>query len=255
MNSIKPNVTPVKVINCFLDQKRKAALILIAALALTVNYGNAQNRDGLVIVAFGNSTTAPRVTIKKVYSVRLKEILTNSGIESKVINAGKGGSHSGSKKDNLNNKIAHGMDRLDTAVLRYHPDWVTINFGINDSWQYGGEKDLSSIPIDKYRQNLSFFIDRIRSEGGKVILLTPNPLGKKYRGFHSQRLKQYMKVTKKLAKAKEIPLIDTWKLFSSYAHKTHTGIDELLLDGMHPNDEGHAIIANAIVKIIVSSSK
>ena len=238
----------------FFVQKRISAFILTALLALSITYGNAQDRHQLLIVTFGNSTTAPRETIDKVYAVRLKEILIKAGIDNKVINAGVGGSHSGSYKDNILNKRAHGMDRLDTAVLRYHPDWVTINFGINDSWQTA-KKGISEIPINKFRQNLSFFIDQIRGEGGKVILLTPNPLGKKYKGFHDRRLKKYMKVTRKLARAKKTPLIDTWKLFYSYEHKKHEGIDALLLDGMHPNDTGHMLIANEIAKIIISSSK
>jgi lysophospholipase L1-like esterase len=249
---IKFILTRVKLINRFLKSKRKAAFILIAVLSLTVVV-NAQSQDDLVIVTFGNSTTAPQETFK-VYAVQLEEILASVGINSKVLNAGISGSHTGSYKDNNKHKVAHAMDRLDTAVLSYHPDWVTINFGINDSWQDDGKKGASRIPIQKYRQNLSFFIDRIRTEGGKVILLTPNPIGERYRGFHKKRLKQYMKVTKRLAKFKKIPLIDSWKLFLINSRKMRTGIDSLLLDGMHPNETGHTIIAKAISEIIINSS-
>lgn len=229
--------------------------ILSVVPAFFVTYCFSQTRHQLVIVTFGNSTTAPRKTIKKVYAVRLHEILINAGIDNKVINAGIPGSHTGSIKDNNLYKVAHGMDRFDTAVLSYHPDWVTINFGINDSWQYDSKKGVSCIPINKYQQNLTFFIENIRREGGKVILITPNPLGDKYRGFHKRRLKKYMKVTRQLARKENIPLIDTWKLFSDFVHKMNEGIDSLLLDGMHPNDTGHKLIANAIAKIIVSFSK
>lgn len=229
--------------------------ILSVVPAFFVTYCFSQTRHQLVIVTFGNSTTAPRKTIKKVYAVRLHEILINAGIDNKVINAGIPGSHTGSIKDNNLYKVAHGMDRFDTAVLSYHPDWVTINFGINDSWQDAGKKGTSRIPINRYRQNLTFFIDGISREGGKVILLTPNPIGKKYKGFHRRRLKKYMKVTRQLAKNKNIPLIDTWKLFPDSVRKKQKGIDSLLLDGVHPNDTGHKLIANAIAKIIISSSK
>jgi lysophospholipase L1-like esterase len=246
-------LAPVKLINHFLKSRRKDFFMLIAILTLAVNDGKGQSPDELVIVTFGNSTTAPQTTFK-VYAVQLQEILASSGINSKVQNAGIGGSHSGSYRDNNKHKVAHAMDRLDTSVLSYHPDWVTINFGINDSWQDDGEKGSSRIPIQKYRENLSFFIDRIRAEGGKVILLTPNPIGEKYRGFHTKRLKQYMKVTKRLAKSKQTPLINSWKLFSIYESKMHTGIDSLLLDGMHPNETGHTIIAKAIGEIIINSS-
>ncbi|HUZ61097.1 MAG TPA: GDSL-type esterase/lipase family protein [Hanamia sp.] len=238
-----------------LFEKKIRIFLLSAVLIFSVTYCFSQSKHQLVIVTFGNSTTAPRKTIKKVYAVRLHEILTTAGIDNKVINAGIPGSHTGSIRDNSLFKIPHGMDRFDTAVLAYHPDWVTINFGINDSWQDAGKKGTSRIPINEYRHNLSFFIDGIRREGGKVILLTPNPIGEKYRGFHERRLKKYMKAVRHLARSKKIPLIDTWKIFREYVHKKHKGIDMLLLDGEHPNDTGHELIAEAIAKIIINSSK
>lgn len=238
----------------FYFEKAKA-FILTLSLLLSVFFGFSQDSKPLVIVTFGNSTTAPRKTIKKVYPLRLHEILTNAGIENKVVNSAIPGSHTGYLKDNSRFKIPHGMDRFDTAVLAYHPDWVTINFGINDSWQDGGKNAPSRIPFKEYKHNLSFFINEIKSQGGKVILLTPNPIGRKYRGFHERRLKKYMKAVKRLAKNNSLPLINTWKIFPEYVRTKHEDIDALLLDGIHPNDEGHKIIAEALAKIIINSSK
>jgi lysophospholipase L1-like esterase len=249
----KSGLTPVKLRSGILFNKRTAAFFLVAVLAFTPNHGHGQRPDELVIVTFGNSTTAPQTTFK-VYAVQVKEMLASSGINSKVLNAGVSGSHTGSYKDNNKHKVRHGRDRLDTAVLRYHPDWVTINFGINDSWQDDGKKGSSRIPIQNYRRNLSFFIERIRAEGAKVILLTPNPIGEKYRGFHNKTLKKYVKVTKELARSTKTPLIDSWKLFSVYNNKMHTSIDSLLMDGMHPNETGHTIIAKAIAEILINRS-
>jgi len=235
--------------------KKSKAFVMTVSLLLLVLIGFSQDRKPLVIVTFGNSTTAPRKTVKKVYAVRLHEILSNAGIENKVVNSAIPGSHTGYLKDNSRFKIPHGMDRFDTAVLAYHADWVTINFGINDSWQDAGKNTPSRIPFKEYKHNLSFFINGIKNQGGKVILLTPNPIGKKYRGFHERRLKKYMKAVKRLAKKNSIPLIDTWKLFPEYVRTKDEEIDALLLDGMHPNDQGHEIIAEALSKIIINSSK
>lgn len=227
-------------------------LFIIGGLSIVVP-GNAQRKQGLVIVTFGNSTTAPRKNVDSVYALRVEGILTRNGINNKVINAGIPGSHTGSVKDNDLFKIAHGMDRFDTAVISHHPDWVTINFGINDSWQDAGRGTPSRIPVAEYRHNIAFFIDQIRKINGRVILLTPNPLGKKYKGFHARRLKCYKRTVRKLAKEKKVPLIDTWKLFTRYARERHEGIDTLLLDGEHPNDNGHEIIARAVAAIIMSN--
>ena len=241
--------------NSFFLEKKMRVFLLCTLLTFFNTYCSSQTSHQLNIVAFGASSTAPKKTIKKIYAVRLHEILKTAGIDNKVINAGIPGSHTGSIKDNNLFKIPHGMDRFDTAVLSYHPDWLIINLGINDSWQDAGKKGTSRIPINKYKHNLTFFIDGIRRNGGKVILLTPNPLGKKYNGFHKRRLKKYVTVTRQLAKNEDIPFVDTWKLFYDYVHKMDEGIDRLFLDGMHPNDTGHELIANAIAKEIISSSK
>jgi lysophospholipase L1-like esterase len=242
-------------INKFFILKRSASLILALLLVLSFTCSYAQEAHQMVIVTFGNSTTAPRKGINKVYAIRLGEILKEKGIDNKVINAGVPGSHSGSIIDNDFFKITHGLDRFDTAVLRYDPDWVTINFGLNDSWQDKGVNGASRISVSKYRQNLTFYIDKIREKKGNVILLTPNPIGKKFDGFHKTTLKKYLKVTRKLSRKEKVPLIDTWKLFYRYVKERHEELDTLLLDGIHPGDTGHELIAKAIAKIILHSSK
>lgn len=230
-------------------------VFLILLLTITFNIsGKGQDHKQLTIVAFGNSTTAPRKNVKKVYAVRLEQILINAGINAKVINSGKPGSHTGSVKDNDRFKIAHGMDRFDTAVLRYHPDWVIICFGLNDSWVDTDSRwGKSRIPLDEYRRNLSFFIDEIHHEGGRVILMAPNPVGKKFEIWRHRRVKKYADVVRKLAKSKKVFFVDTWKLFNHYVYQRHENIDALLLDGMHPNDAGHRIWANAIARIMLNT--
>ena len=53
----------------------------------------------LTIVAFGDSTTAVRHTVKQVYADRLPPLLAACGSEAEVINTGIGGSHTGRLKD------------------------------------------------------------------------------------------------------------------------------------------------------------
>lgn len=227
--------------------------ILIILLCFSLGTCCFAQQHQLIIVTFGNSTTAPRAGVNKVYAVRINELLTAAGIDNKVINSGIGGSHTGSIKDNNFIKIEHAMDRFDKSVLNNHPDWVTMNFGLNDAYQDQGEHGPSRIPVDKYRENLTYFIDQVEKQNGHVILLTPNPLGKKYEIWRYNRVKEYMKVTKKLARKKHIPLINSWKLFYGYVKNDPKGIDLLLMDGIHPNDIGHQLIADAISKIIINS--
>ncbi len=227
--------------------------ILLQSLAF--NPVIAQDYKELLIVTFGNSTTAPRRGVEKVYAIRVHELLSEAGIQNKVINSGIGGSHSGSVKDNDFTKIEHGMDRFEKAVLNHHPDWVTLNFGLNDAYQDKGVGTSSRIPIEKYIENLNYFISRIKKDNGKVIVLTPNPVGSKLDRFRYERLTQYRKAAKSLAKANHAYFIDSWKLFYRHTRKDPKSIDSLLPDGTHPNDAGHKLIADEIARIIKKAER
>jgi hypothetical protein len=89
---------------------RLSAILLIVLLSTSIT--SAQEKKELIIATFGNSTTAPRKGIEKVYAVRIHEELAAAGIPNKVINSGVGSNHTGSVKDNDRPKIEHGMDRL-----------------------------------------------------------------------------------------------------------------------------------------------
>lgn len=235
---------------------KKGVLLILGILFVFASFNTVgQTPLETVVVTFGNSTTAPRKNIEKVYAVRLKEKLLAKGMNIRIINAGTPSSHSGSIKDNNFAKLAHGMDRFDSGVLRYKPDWVTINFGLNDSWQDSGEEGSSRIPVAAYRQNLLYYINKIQENNGRVILLTPNPVGKKFFGYHKERLKQYRQAVIDISKEKNVALIDSWKLFNKYVRKNNQKIDTLLLDGIHPGDTGHELIAKEIAKIIIRASE
>lgn len=213
-------------------------------------FSSAQEKRELTIVTFGNSTTAPRKGIEKVYAVRIHEDLTAAGIPNKVINSGVGSNHTGSVKDYPRPKIEHGMDRFEKAVLSHHPDWVTLNFGLNDAYQDKGQGTSSRVPLDVFIANLTYFIREIKKINGKVILLTPNPLSSKLEPFRHERLRLYRDAAIKLAKSEDTELINSWKVFHKYLKKNPGGMEGLLPDGTHPMDTGHKLIADEIVKII-----
>ena len=219
------------------------------AILFTAGSSYANSRDTSIIVCFGNSTTAPRKNIEKVYPLRLQEALNTKNLPVKVLNAGIGGSHSGSIEDNHFHKKAHALDRLDTAVLSYHPKWVIIAFGINDAWQDSGMNSSPRIPLKQYLNNLNYIIDQIEQQNGKVILMTPNPIGKKHEQWRYDQLKLYSDATRDLATKKKLHLADVWKLFNEYAQSNHSVVDSLLLDGIHPNEKGHEIMAAALISL------
>ncbi len=212
----------------------------------------------LKIVAFGSSTTAFRSTIKKVYSQRLAETLPGHGISAWVINSGVGGSTTQSARQ-----------RFDRDVLAHHPDIVIIMLGANDSaidvWKNPPATE-SRVSRQEYAENLSYFSKTLKTQGAKVVLMTPTPfrwtpkLKQLYgkppydaddpNGF-SAPLAEYCEIVRKIAHEQNATLIDLFRAFQNYGRVNGQSVDDLLLDGMHPNDEGHRLITELLVPEIV----
>lgn len=227
------------------------ALVGLMLIVCTCATTFAVESDTLKIVCFGNSTTAPRKGLNKAYPVQLEEKLRLSGIKASIFNAGVPGSHAGSKSENSFHKVAHAFDRFDTAVMAKNPDWVIISFGINDSWQDQGPDSPARISLDKFKHHLSYFIEKIQAAHGNAILMTPNPLGKKFENYRHQQLKKYRNACLRVARKQRIETVDAWGIFRRKSRSISNGIDSLLMDGMHPNDSGQAIMADAVLQIIL----
>ena len=208
------------------------------------------------IVAFGDSTTATRGQLN-IYAKRLAAAPTLQPFDLKIINAGVGG-----------NNTSLASKRFDRDVLRHHADVVIIQFGINDAavdvWRTP-PATLPRISLQQFEVNLEHFITAAQSQGAQVILMTPNPMrwtsqlktlyGKtpyavdEPNGFN-RLLVKYAASVRKLANAQQVPLVDIYQVFQDYNKQPNQSIDTLLLDGMHPNDHGHEIIAKLLVREI-----
>jgi len=221
---------------------------------------NVTESDSLVIVAFGNSITAYRKTIKQVFSQRLPSLLSKHGIQSRVINSGVPGSHTGTLSDNNFHKVKHALDRFHSDVIEHQPGLVIIGFGTNDAHiDSDTAKGSSRIKLGNYRNNLSYMIKTLHDLNIHVVLIAPNLLGESYEhsDLQNARLFKYVSEVRTLANQYEIGLVDVAKIFSDYANSTGLPLDTLLLDGMHPNDLGHQLIAENLtceIKDIINNA-
>ena len=205
----------------------------------------------LTIVAFGDSTTAPRSTVKQVYSARLPSLLQLHGIEAKVINSGVGGSHTGRLSDNARHRRKHALDRFDDAVRVHEPDVVIVQFGWNDSWIDADSPDSPSrIPVNDYGANLKNITDTLKRDGSKVILMTPNRPSAAVEDWRLMRTQQYVDAVRELAASDSIPLVDIWAEYEQFSAVEGNESDDLLLDAVHPNDQGHQLVARLLANAI-----
>lgn len=226
---------------------RKTLLIVLVYLCAMPGIGFS---GVTTIVAFGDSTTARRNTVRNVYADRLESELRKRGMDVAVINSGVGGSHTGRSQENARHPGPHARDRFDTAVRNHAPQIVIVQFGWNDSWVDNGDPlGPSRIPRTAYRDNLRFIVGTLQKDGSRVVLMTPNRPRTTVPAWQMRRTYQYTRIVRELAAEMNVDLVDVWKAYSTY-HEQHGDLNQLLLDGVHPNDAGHTLVAEMLVKEI-----
>jgi len=213
------------------------------------------------IVALGDSTTATArdwaPEVKEVYSDCLPLALAPRGIDAVVVNAGIG-----------DTTTRQAVARLDRDVRRHHPRLVVVQFGINDSWIDVDEgKTKPRLTRAEFRRNLTVIARRLKQDGARVILMTPNPMRwrdpfyikafaehpglldvQSVRGI-DLLLDQYAEDVRDVAKSESLPLVDVFDAFERYGMAPGQTIDDILLagDGIHPNQAGQNLVCRLLV--------
>ena len=238
--------------NYSLGEMNIRLLPFLFAAAMGANTAFAADSQPFTIVAFGDSTTAPRGALP-VYARLLQDELVGKGRAIRVVNAGVGG-----------NTSEMARMRFEKDVLSQKPDLAIVQFGINDAAVDVWKKPPATQPrvaLARYESNLREFVSRLKSADAQVIVATPNPLRwtPKLKEMYGRPpyapddpdgfnllLKDYAEATRRVAREEQAALIDIFQVFLDYGTKSGRAVDDLLLDGMHPNDKGHRLIADAL---------
>lgn len=191
--------------------------IILFAIAVVV----AQSQSKTILF-FGDSLTAGYglSSTDKAFPTQLEKELTKSGRKVKVINSGLSGETS-----------AGGLSRIDW-VLREPIDVFVLELGANDG--------LRGLPLAQSKKNLQAIIDKVKSKypKAKIVLagmMVPPNMGKTYSD-------EFKKLYPDLAAKNKCQLIP-------FLLEGVGGNEKLnQSDGIHPNDEGHKIIAKNLVK-------
>lgn len=176
-----------------------------------------------VILFFGDSLTAGYgLSPDEAFPALVEKKLNSQGKPARVVNAGLSGETS-----------AGGLSRIDW-VLRQPIDVFVLELGANDG--------LRGLPIDQTRKNLQAIIDKVRTKFPKARIviagmMVPPNMGPDYTA-------KFQKIFPELAKENNVALIP-------FLLQDVAGNDELNLpDGIHPNTEGHKIVADNVYKVI-----
>jgi lysophospholipase L1-like esterase len=235
--------------------------VFLAACAVGMLIPAARAEGGrLKIIALGDSTTKERAPqVKQVYAQTLAQELPRRGVDAEVINAGVPG-----------NNTEDAGKRLEHDVLAQKPDLVIVQFGINDAaadvWRTPPQTQ-PRISREVYEQNLRAMVKKIRAGGAKLILMTPNPtrwsdITRKYYAKPPYKpddpdglnvfLRDYAEAARRVARDEKVPLVDVYAAFEEHGKKPGATVDELLLDGMHPNDAGQKLVADLLIEKITA---
>jgi acyl-CoA thioesterase I len=176
-----------------------------------------------VILFFGDSLTAGYgLSTEEAFPALIEKKLNKKGKATKVINAGLSGETS-----------AGGLTRIDW-VLRQPIDVFVLELGANDG--------LRGLPVEQTEKNLQAIINKVKvkSPKAKIVLagmMVPPNMGGEYST-------KFQKVFPALAKKNNIQLIP-------FLLEDVAGIETLnQADGIHPNVEGHKIVADNVLKVL-----
>ncbi len=243
------------------------------------------------IVAFGDSTTAPR-DVSTALSGRPAGASTeglnsadSANVPHNIVNTINGVTgdlyvYSDRLRDSLaaqaypveavdnegvgSNRTDLAIARLDSDVRAKNPDIVIIQYGINDSAHDAGPGTESRVALDatemlthslpargNFEDNLTSIVQTLKADGADVILMTPNRITD-YSAVTEARLGLYADVVRQIAADESVALLDVWSLYTDYDAVGGQSYTDLLLDGVHPNGDGHALLATALEPIVTS---
>jgi lysophospholipase L1-like esterase len=217
---------------------------------------NNTKKKHILIVAFGDSVTMGCTKLGKndfnsVYHSRLKSLieLKCPNQVCSIINSGIASERS-----------IDAQKRLYSDVIDYKPDWVLIEFGLNDACE-GIEK------LNDFKNNLEIMVTNIKeTTEANIVMITPNYMcmadnqnianahrKKGYQKLFSEMqlsgiLKLYSNAIRQVATKHKLYLAD---VYASWEQLSANGIntDLLLCNGLnHPNPDAHMLTAELLFK-------
>lgn len=184
---------------------------------------NKIEKGGKIIMFFGNSLTAGYgIDPKDAFPALIQEKIDSLGLNYEVINAGLSGE-----------TTASGENRVEW-ILKQKVDVFVLELGANDG--------LRGINLKETKSNLQEIIDQVAETYPEAELILagmqiPPNMGPEYAS-------EFRKIFPELAEKNDIHLIQ-------FLLQGVGGEPELnLADGIHPNEEGHKILAENVWEVL-----
>ncbi len=136
-----------------------------------------------------------------------------------------------------------GLYRLGRNVIEHRPDLVSINFGVNDAF--------SGISPRQFSDNLRDMASRIRDAGcDRILMLSCEAIPE---DWAEQQVLPYWEAMKAVAKEVGCVYADVHGRWVEELRAGRPESDLIISGDLHPNEEGHRLIAEAVFEAMQES--
>ena len=128
---------------------------------------------------------------------------------------------------------------------------IVFAIGVNDSQHIDNQGHR--VPINQFENNLKSLIEKARKFSNKIVFvglfpvddskLDPTPWDDN-KCYKNEYVEKYNEIIKKGCNSCQVDFIDLYGKFIDKHYK------DLLLDGLHPNTEGHKQIAEVVLEVL-----
>lgn len=201
------------------------------------------------ILAFGDSITFGRgVFPSKGWANRLKEYFESKDFYNVLYNLGIPG-------DSSTDLLKRFETETKSRVQYYSPDnkfVILIAIGTNDSRGLGVSDNIQTNPKD-YEENICKLVDIAKTHTKEVVIIGLSPVDETLMPFEdtyfsNNRIEQFNKILEKIAQDNNLLFCD---IYSGFKNKKN--YHKLLVDGIHPNDEGYKLMYEIIKSFLIEN--
>ncbi len=158
-------------------------------------------------------------------------------------------------KGTASNRTYHVYDRLTNDCISLKPDVIIMLIGVNDAWENCVPEQYPPLlrPMEPHIREI---YRRIRMElpNTQVLYLMPFMIDAVEEKLPFRKtLDEFREVLKNIALENGAKVLDMQAVFNE-AQKT-VEAKELAIDGIHPTNLGHKVMADAIEKVLEFSNK
>jgi lysophospholipase L1-like esterase len=147
------------------------------------------------------------------------------------------------------NTVRHLAERWDADVIAEQPDWLSVMIGINDVWRSFDRGGDGAVGIEEYETTYrDLLADAVARTGCRLIVAEPYMIEADRTDPMRAQMDAYGQVARRLATEFDAITVQTQAAFDRALETTPAGA--CANDRIHPNLEGHGVIAIEFLRAI-----